>query len=413
MDLPEARAYLNHLLTLNIRGEEAFGPMALAFIKEQDLEKIGLMPEERFGLIYATVQALADEPKRYNLKLELQQKAKELLPKTRYANPEMARQLDYDIKKTTSELGIYNEAMRPAARAIAPDKQQLIVQSDVPEYILDIAQKRASTYYQNKFGLDKTAKTAQHFSGGPRKFEPDNPTVHREFSGACAPFMNSRVNAFHMMFPFDLKISRKPDDPLDAGSRIFYSKVGYSFPLRYEMDKLVGYQDGKVLDLSLDDPHLLFVSVSRVKEREFQYHGDNPTNAPPEYAYPATVLERVGTLGPYVQMVSNFKIWFDSSVVSVLVQGAPDLYEYGLQGGSGLMTRTHASDKIPAYAKSFKEPWQEGLSYNFVNIHLTLTPGVDTAVVPYNTPLFTVYPVLNAQNYKFVDRNKLPAERRS
>ena len=413
MDLPEARAYLNHLLTLNIRGEEAFGPMALAFIKEQDLEKIGLMPEERFGLIYATVQALADEPKRYNLKLELQQKAKELLPQTRYANPEMARQLDYDIKKTTSELGIYNEAMRPAARTIAPDKQQLIVQSDVPEYILDIAQKRASTYYQNKFGLDKTAKTAQHFSGGPRKFEPDNPTVHREFSGACAPFMNSRVNAFHLMFPFDLKISRKPDDPLDAGSRIFYSKVGYSFPLRYEMDKLVGYQDGKVLDLSLDDPHLLFVSVSRVKEREFQYHGDNPTNAPPEYAYPATVLERVGTLGPYVQMVSNFKVWFDSSVVSVLVQGAPDLYEYGLQGGSGLMTRTHASDKIPAYAKSFKEPWQEGLSYNFVNIHLTLTPGVDTAVVPYNTPLFTVYPVLNAQNYKFVDRNKLPAERRS
>jgi len=97
----------------------------------------------------------------------------------------------------------------------------------------------------------------------------------------------------------------------------------------------------------------------------------------------------------------------------VLVQGAPDLYEYGLQGGSGLMTRTHASDKIPAYAESFKEPWQDGLSYNFVNIHLTLTPGRDTAVVPYNTPLFTVYPVLNQQNYKFVDRQKLPAKRRS
>ena len=56
MELQEARAYLNHLLTLNIRGEEAFGPMALAFIKEQDLEKIGLMPEELFGLVYATVQ---------------------------------------------------------------------------------------------------------------------------------------------------------------------------------------------------------------------------------------------------------------------------------------------------------------------------------------------------------------------
>ena len=97
----------------------------------------------------------------------------------------------------------------------------------------------------------------------------------------------------------------------------------------------------------------------------------------------------------------------DDATPSVLVQGAPDLYEYGLQGGSGLMTRTHASDKIPAYAESFKEPWQDGLSYNFVNIHLTLTPGNDTAVVPYNTPLFTVYPVLNQQNYKFVDRQKL------
>ena len=162
MDLNEARAYLNHLLTLNIRGEEAFGPMALAFIKEQDLEKIGLMAEERFSLIYATVQALANEPKRYNLKLELQQKAKELLPKTRYANPEMARQLDYDIKKTTSELGIYNEAMRPKARTTDPEKQLLIVQTDVPEYFLDIAQKRASTYYQNKFGLNKQAEARRH-----------------------------------------------------------------------------------------------------------------------------------------------------------------------------------------------------------------------------------------------------------
>ena len=71
------------------------------------------------------------------------------------------------------------------------------------------------------------------------------------------------------------------------------------------------------------------------------------------------------------------------------------------------MTRSHASDKIPAYAQSTKEPWQEGLSFNFVNIHLTLNPGTETAVVPYNTPLFTIYPVHNRQKYKFADKYKM------
>ncbi|MCH6579774.1 MAG: hypothetical protein IH802_05365 [Nitrospinae bacterium] len=406
MDLKEARSYLNYLLTLNIRGEEAFGPMALAFIKDHDLGAIGLEPEEQFGLLMATAQSLADEPKRFSLKLEMLQKTKALLTQTRYSNTDLSRQLDYDIKKTESELAIYNDAMRPAPRTGTPEVQQLIVQTDVPEYFLDVAQKRASEYYQNKFGLTKQAKTAQHFTGGPRKFEPDNKDVHREFPGACAPFMNSRTNAFHMMLPFDLKISKKPDDPLDAGSRIFYTKFGYSFPLAYEMDKLISYQDGQVLDIARDDPNLLFVSFSRVKEKDFKFQGDKPT-VPPELAYPMTVLERLGTLGTYVQIVANFKVWFDAAQVSVLVTGAPDLYEYGLQGGSGLMTRSHASDKVPAYAESVKEPWQEGLSFNFVNIHLTLNPGTDTATVPYNTPLFTVYPVHNRQNFKFVDKNKM------
>ena len=406
MDLKEARSYLNYLLTLNIRGEEAFGPMALAFIKDHDLGAIGLEPEEQFGLLMATAQSLADEPKRFSLKLEMLQKTKALLTQTRYSNTDLSRQLDYDIKKTESELAIYNDAMRPAPRTGTPEVQQLIVQTDVPEYFLDVAQKRASEYYQNKFGLAKQAKTAQHFTAGPRKFEPDNKDVHREFPGACAPFMNSRTNAFHMMLPFDLKISKKPDDPLDAGSRIFYTKFGYSFPLAYEMDKLISYQDGQVLDIARDDPNLLFVSFSRVKEKDFKFQGDKPT-VPPELAYPMTVLERLGTLGTYLQIVANFKVWFDAAQVSVLVTGAPDLYEYGLQGGSGLMTRSHASDKVPAYAESVKEPWQEGLSFNFVNIHLTLNPGTDTATVPYNTPLFTVYPVLNRQNFKFVDKNKM------
>lgn len=71
------------------------------------------------------------------------------------------------------------------------------------------------------------------------------------------------------------------------------------------------------------------------------------------------------------------------------------------------MTRTYASDKVPAYVESFREPWQEGLSYNFVNLHLTLSPGADTAIVPHSTPIFTVYPVLNRQNYSIEDRHTL------
>ena len=106
-------------------------------------------------------------------------------------------------------------------------------------------------------------------------------------------------------------------------------------------------------------------------------------------------------LGPYVQLVANFKIWFDASQVSILIQGAPDLYEYGLQGGSGMMVRSHASDKVPAYAENTSQAWQEGLSFNFANIHLILNSDTESAMVPYNTPLFTVYPVHPIQNFQW------------
>ena len=403
MDINEARAYLNYLLTLGLRREEAFGPMALDFIRETDFDAVGLLPEEQFSLIMATIQALAAEPKRYTLKLEMLNRARELVDKTTYNDPQLTRQIEQDIKKTTAELNIYNEAMRPAKTGAA-EKQRLVVQSDAPEYFLDIAQKRASAYYQNKFGLGKEEKTAQHFGGGPRKFEPNNPKVHRAHPGACGPFMNARSNAFHLMMPFDIKISKKPDDPLDGGLRAYYSKMGYSFPLGFEMGKICSYEGGEILDISLDDPNLLFLSVSRIKEKEFRASAYPGTpEVPVEYAYPRAVLERTGTLGPYVQMVSNFKIWFDSSQVSILIQGAPDLYEYGLQGGSGLMVRSHAADKVPAYVENTSQPWQEGMSFNFVNIHLTLSPGTETAFVPYNTPLFTVYPILPTQNFKWID----------
>jgi hypothetical protein len=128
---------------------------------------------------------------------------------------------------------------------------------------------------------------------------------------------------------------------------------------------------------------------------------------PSELAFPLAVLEHTGSLGPFLQISCNFKVWFDASTVSLLIQAAPDLYEYGLQGGAGLMTRTYASDKVPSYVESFREPWQEGLSYNFVNLHLALSPGVMSAVVPHSTPIFTLYPVLNRQNYAIEDRYKI------
>ena len=400
----EARAYLNYLLTLSLRREDAFGPLALTFLREQDLDQLGILPEEQFSLLFATIQSFAAEPKRYSHKLELLQKARQLLPNTRYFDPELAQQLDHDIKKTSAELGIYNEAMK-GARTQPLDKQRLIVETDIPEYFLDLAQKRAAAYYQAKYRLSKEAKTAQHFAGTPRRFEPDNETIHKEFPGACAPFMAARTNAFHLMLPFDLKISRTPEDPLEAGVRIFYGKMGYSFPLRYEMGKLCSYQDGQVLDIALDDPNLLFVSMSGVKDPEFRLPSasDSP-DVPPEYAYPLAVLEHTGSLGPFIQVSCNFKIWFDASVVSILIQGAPDLHEYGIQGGSGLMTRSYASDKVQTYAEAQSQPWQEGLSFNFVNLHLSLAPDAPAAFIPHSTPIFTVYPVLNRQCYKFEDR---------
>jgi len=405
----EARAHYNYLMTLCIKREEAFGPLALAFVREPGFDQLGLTPEEQFNLYAATAETFAAEPKRYTHKLECLEKAHDLLAKTCYWQPAMARQFMQDIQRTKAELDIYNQAMR-VPRTHDLQQQRLIVETDIPDYFLDLAQRRAAAYYQNKYRMPQEAKTAQHFGGLPKKFEPDNTAIHKEFPGACAPFMNARTNAFHMLLPFDLKISRSPDDPLDAGIRIFYTKLGYSYPLRYEMGKLCGYQDGQMLDIPLDDPYLIFVSASGVKEPEFPIDRSGAAgDGPPEYAYPMAVLEHTGSLGPFVQVSCNFKVWFDASVVSLLIQGAPDLHEYGLVGGAGLMTRTYASDKTTAYAESFRQPWQEGLSYNFVNLHLQLLPGMQSAVIPFNTPIFTVYPVLNRQNYRFEDRGTLDA----
>jgi len=186
--------------------------------------------------------------------------------------------------------------------------------------------------------------------------------------------------------------------------RIWYAKMGYSYPLRYEMGKLCSYFGDEVLDISLDDPNLLFVSASEVKETELgTVERALPPDVPREVGLPRAFLEGSNTLGPYVQIVCNVKVWFDASNVSLLLLGAPDLPEYGLMGASGLVVRTYGTEKVAAYAEATKKPWQEGLSFNYINMHLALLPDTDTAFVPASTPIFSVFPVLSRQTYTFQD----------
>lgn len=405
----EARAHYNFLLTLCLRKAESFGPMAFTFIKDHTFPTLGLSPEERFNLFIAVAEAFADEPKRYTHKLDCLQKAAEILPRTSFFDPRLLQQIRQDIQRLQTEVDLYNAAMK-SERSFdrSPAVQKVVIETDLPDYFLNTAQQRASAYYQEKYRLTKEAKVAQHFASPVRRFEPDNRPVQKEFPGACAPFVAARTGAWHVMLPFDLKISRLPDDPLDAGLRIWYAKVGYSFPLRYEMGHLCSYYDDQVVDVRMDDPHLLFVSVSPLKERNLGIV-DRPVDpdVPFEIGLPRAFLEGTTTLGPYVQVVCNIKVWFDAAAVNLLVQGAPDLHEYGLEGGAGLLTRTYASEKTAAYAGMRQQPWQQGLSFNFLNMHLQLLPDVSTALVPANTPIFSLYPIIARGGYQLADARSL------
>lgn len=410
MTSEEARAHYNFLLTLCIRKAESFGPLAFAFIKDHNFSTLGLTPEEQFNLYVAVAEAFTDEPKRYSHKIECFQKAAEILPKTAFFDPQLLRQMQQEIQRLKAEVDLYTAAMKPERSGLDTTiaTSRIIIETDLPDYFLSTAQQRAAAYYQDKYRLTKESKVAQHFSSPTRRFEPDTAAVHKEFPGACAPFVASRTNAWHVMLPFDLKISRTPDDPLDAGLRIWYAKVGYSFPLRYEMGRLCSYYDDQVLEIEMTDPHLLFVSVSPLKEQDLgKVDRTVASDVPFEIGLPRAFLESTNTLGPYVQVSCNIKVWFDPSAVNLLVQGAPDLHEYGLQGGAGLLTRTYASEKTAAYAGVGSQPWQRGLSFNFINLHLQLLPDVATAVVPANTPIFSVYPTVARGKDQLVDARTL------
>ena len=410
MTSEEARAHYNFLLTLCIRKAESFGPLAFAFIKDHNLSTLGLTQEEQFNLFVAVAEVFTEEPKRYSHKIECFQKAAEILPKTAFFDPHLLRQIQQEIQRLKAEADLYAAAMKPERSGLDTTiaTSRIIIETDLPDYFLSIAQQRAAAYYQDKYRLTKESKVAQHFSSPTRRFEPDTTAVHKEFPGACAPFVASRTNAWHVMLPFDLKISRSPDDPLDAGLRIWYAKVGYSFPLRYEMGRLCSYYDDQVLEIEMTDPHLLFVSVSPLKEQDLgKVDRTVASDVPFEIGLPRAFLETTNTLGPYVQVSCNIKVWFDASAVNLLVQGAPDLHEYGLQGGAGLLTRTYASEKTAAYAGVGIRPWQRGLSFNFINLHLQLLPDVATAVVPANTPVFSVYPTVARGKDQLVDARTL------
>jgi hypothetical protein len=282
--------------------------------------------------------------------------------------------------------------------------QRIIVETDMPDYYLSTAQHRAALYYQEKYRLTKESKIAQHFTSASRKFEPETTAVQKEFPGACAPFIAARTGAWHLMLPFDLKISRSPEDPLDAALRIWYAKIGYSFPLRYDMGRLCSYYDDQVLEIEMDDPNLLFVSVGPLRETNLgKVERPVPDDVPLEIGLPRAFLDGTNSLGPYVQVGCNIKVWFDAAAVSLLVQGAPDLQEYGLEGAAGLLTRTYASEKIASYAGAGSRPWQDGLSFNYVNMHLQLLPTVTTAIVPAHTPVFSLYPVTARGQFQITD----------
>ena len=187
----EARAQYNFLLTLCIRKAETFGPLAFSFIKDHNLSALGLLPEEQFNLFIATAEAFADEPKRYTHKLDCLQRALDVLPGTSFFDPDLARQIRQDIQRLKAELELYAAAMKPERQTAGAGsvQQQIIVETDMPDYYLSIAQQRAALYYQEKYRLTKESKIAQHFGSTSRKFEPETTAVQKEFPGACAPFV--------------------------------------------------------------------------------------------------------------------------------------------------------------------------------------------------------------------------------
>ena len=393
MDNETAQSYYNHLLTLAIRQDQSFGTLASAFLRDNNLQELGFRTDEEFNLLLAAAQAFGPEPRRYGTKLEFLEHALELSESLASLPTQIPQQIQQEIQKTKKDLDNYHEAVH-VIRNSEEAREKIIIECDAPDYFLDKAQKKANAFYQELHKLNPEAKRAQSYTGPPQKFAPDNTEIHKEFAGACGPFMNALTNAFHVLLPFDIKISRKPDNPLETGVRIFYGKEGYSFPLRYEMGKLCSNIDGEIVEVDTTDPNLRFLSMSQVRTSDFNVELPAQQNIPKGLNYPLTVMQHAGSLGPYVQISTNLKAWFDASQVSLLLEPAPELSKLGIEGASGLLTRTYGLGTTDSYSTPKPEPWKEGLSFNYLNLFLNLTTDTEEAIIPYNTPICSVYPVL-------------------
>src|SRR2546428_3927365 len=131
MNPQEAREHLHYLLSLCLRKEEAFGPLALEFARNNDLYRLGLLPEEQFNLWMALSDAFAEEPKRFKFKLEALQKAVEVLHRSKYADQGLLRELRREIQKTDAQPAIYNQAHRSHKPPTA-HKHHILVETDLP-----------------------------------------------------------------------------------------------------------------------------------------------------------------------------------------------------------------------------------------------------------------------------------------
>ena len=407
MDNETAQSYYNHLLTLAIRQDQSFGTLASAFLRDNNLQELGFRTDEEFNLLLAASQAFGPEPRRYGTKLEFLERALKLSESLESLPVQIPQQIQQEIQKTKKDLDNYHEAVH-VIRNSEEERAKIFIECDEPNYFLDKAQKKANSFYQALHNLSPEAKRAQSYTGPPQQFAPDNTEIHKEFAGDCGPFMNALTNAFHVLLPFDIKISRKPDNPLETGVRIFYGKEGYSFPLRYEMGKLCSNIDGEVVEVDTTDPNLRFLSMSQVRTSDFNIELPAQQNIPKGLSYPLTVMQHAGSLGPYVQISTNLKAWFDASQVSLLLEPAPELSKLGIEGASGLLTRTYGLGTTDSYSTPKPEPWKDGLSFNYLNLFLNLANDTEEATIPYTTPICSVYPVLARSSSLF---SKSPSAR--
>src|SRR6266508_1373376 len=122
----EAREHLHYLLSLCLRKEEAFGPLALEFARNNDLDRLGLLPEEQFNLWMALSDAFAEEPKRFKFKLEALQKAVEVLHRSKNTHQTLWRERRPPNHKSDGEPDSSNDDY-PSHKPAPAEKHQSIV----------------------------------------------------------------------------------------------------------------------------------------------------------------------------------------------------------------------------------------------------------------------------------------------